>query len=254
MKKGFEEEYFRNYGLRNGKRVSYAENFFPGNGGNRRLKEVREKILKHRKGGKFLDVGCAYGHYLKAMEKEFEVYGIDVSTHAVKEAGKKGLRNVFALDAAKKWPFKEKFFDVILMEHSLEHFREPKKSLEQAARCLKDGGLLFVDLPTKLFQFPRFLNWERERIESLNRKLFNLRIGEFRVQFNPDRTHCSVPWPWEVGFGGFFRPHFRVKESKPKDFLHKFISAGYELVLEKSFLEKGFTKKARITAEKGEGK
>jgi SAM-dependent methyltransferase len=45
------------------------------------------------------------------------------------------------------WPFNSKEFDVVLMNHSLEHTSDVLKTLGEAHRILKPGGRLIVQVP-----------------------------------------------------------------------------------------------------------
>ncbi len=50
-----------------------------------------EVILKYKNKGKLLDVGCAFGFFLKYLRKKFKIYGFDISDYAIDVAKKFGL-------------------------------------------------------------------------------------------------------------------------------------------------------------------
>lgn len=96
--------------------------------------------------GKVLDVGCGGGSYLKALHRAgWETYGVDISHVATDNAKKLGL-NVFTGEL-REAGFKDKYFDVIIMKHTLEHFHNPLENLKEAHRILKDNGFLQVEVP-----------------------------------------------------------------------------------------------------------
>lgn len=115
-----------------------------------------DKTLRELKGrhplpwqgeGKVLDVGCGAGGNLKALEEQgWKVFGIEISdvaaTHARALVG--GTVHTGTLESA---PFGANTFDLVLMNHSLEHFPSPLDALRQVSRLLKDDGLLVVSVP-----------------------------------------------------------------------------------------------------------
>ena len=109
------------------------------------------------KPGRILDLGCAAGYFLFAMqEKGWEAYGVEISEDAANYAQSKLGIKVFqgTLNEAN---LQENFFDVITLWSVLEHLHAPLETLREANRLLKKGGLLIVKVPN---------------IESLESKLF----------------------------------------------------------------------------------
>jgi 2-polyprenyl-3-methyl-5-hydroxy-6-metoxy-1,4-benzoquinol methylase len=107
--------------------------------------------------GRLLDVGCGSGGFLKKMQDlgweasgvepdpsaarvAREHYGLDVTCETLEEA---------ALSAGQ--------FDVITMNHVIEHLPDPITSLQECGRVLKDTGRLVVTTPN---------------VDSLGRRLF----------------------------------------------------------------------------------
>lgn len=56
--------------------------------------EKVESFHKIKKNGKLLDIGCAFGIFLKAASKYYNCYGVEISRYASDYAKKQGL-NVF---------------------------------------------------------------------------------------------------------------------------------------------------------------
>lgn len=103
--------------------------------------------------GRLLDVGCAYGLFMKYAQSAFDTYGIDISEHAVEKAKEMGNKKVFRIDIERdKLPFKKHFFDVITLLDVLEHLDNPGKSLDKLRPLLKDGGVLVISVPNKLYK------------------------------------------------------------------------------------------------------
>jgi len=98
--------------------------------------------------GKVLDIGCGNGGYLSVLkESGWKVYGLDFSQKAVNFAkNKRGLTRVKQGNAETlKYP--DNFFDLVTMNHLIEHLSNPKKALIEAKRVLKKGGILAITTP-----------------------------------------------------------------------------------------------------------
>lgn len=114
-------------------------------------KTFREFMGRHpipwRGEGKVLDVGCGAGGNLKVLEEQgWNVSGIEISSVAAAHARAlvAGTIHTGTLESA---PFAPGSFDLILMNHSLEHFPSPLDGLRRVRRLLKDDGILVVSVP-----------------------------------------------------------------------------------------------------------
>lgn len=124
--------------------------------------------------GSILDVGCATGLFINEMkEAGWKVYGVEPISNAAEYA-----RKEFGLDVFKGYfqeaPFKENSFDVITFWDVIEHTFSPREELAHAARLLKPGGILLVNIP----------NWE-----SFDRRLFD----SFWIGLDPPRHLYVFP-------------------------------------------------------------
>jgi len=114
-----------------------------------KTKEFRKdvkKILKFKRKGKILDVGCAAGFFLDAMGGKWDRYGVEFSKRAADFARKEiGVKvKVGSLIDAK---FPDKFFDVVYMSHVIEHMQDPLSNLREVSRILKDDGIFMFATP-----------------------------------------------------------------------------------------------------------
>ena len=96
--------------------------------------------------GRVLDVGCAIGTELVvARERGWDCTGIELSHGSVEIARSQGLRIIQAeLEEAR---FRDNSFDMITVNHMLEHISNPGSFLHEVRRILRKGGLLFISLP-----------------------------------------------------------------------------------------------------------
>ncbi len=96
--------------------------------------------------GRLLDVGCGNGAFLEAMTRRgFDATGVEISPRASDLAHARGLRVVTG--DFLRVPLPEEAFDLVTMNHYLEHSPDPRASLERARESLAPGGLLVVGVP-----------------------------------------------------------------------------------------------------------
>jgi tellurite methyltransferase len=103
-------------------------------------KELIEEILKNKKSGKVLDLGCGEaGTSLCLAEKGFEVTCIDISKTAInnikKEAEKRDVKIIAFVEDLEKFEFKENY-DIIIGT-GIFHFIPEKYSLKLIKNIIK---------------------------------------------------------------------------------------------------------------------
>ncbi len=105
------------------------------------------RIMEFKRGGKFLDIGCAAGLLLdEARKLGWETYGVELSRWAVKIAKERFNLELFeGLLKDAKYP--NIFFDVVIMVDVIEHLPDPLGTLKEIRRILKPDGLLCVCTP-----------------------------------------------------------------------------------------------------------
>lgn len=106
------------------------------------------KYLKVEKGCKILDIGCGQGQILKEAENMGVFsYGVDISEEGLMSAKNNSPNSKIICCNAEKLPFKNKFFDHIIMLGTLEHFLNPADALLEATRVLIPEGKLCIVVP-----------------------------------------------------------------------------------------------------------
>jgi 2-polyprenyl-3-methyl-5-hydroxy-6-metoxy-1,4-benzoquinol methylase len=109
------------------------------------------KLLQPCRGRSLLDVGCGTGGFLRALTTElrdWELTGLDPSSHAVDSCIKQGL--VVHQAAIGDDIFSAQSFDVISLISVLEHLPDPAIALGWCRQRLTEEGLLFVEVPNSL--------------------------------------------------------------------------------------------------------
>ena len=106
------------------------------------------EILEHIGAkGELLDVGCAYGAFLKlAEERGFQPFGLELSKNNVKY-----IKEILGIEAKSiqltKANLEPERFSVVSIMHVLEHMPNPKECLQTIYRVLKHGGLFCGMVP-----------------------------------------------------------------------------------------------------------
>jgi 2-polyprenyl-3-methyl-5-hydroxy-6-metoxy-1,4-benzoquinol methylase len=139
----------------------YSDNYFPKRD---RLPPDLESVFTHQldnmveiTGGpkRLLDIGCGNGAFLElARETGWTIAGIDIKL--APDAHKLGCAlwegRLEEIDLAGER------FDVVRLNHVLEHTQDPVKELEICRGFLADGGILFVSVPNISGLSPRLKN------------------------------------------------------------------------------------------------
>ncbi|MDC1296505.1 methyltransferase domain-containing protein [Alphaproteobacteria bacterium] len=115
-----------------------------------RWKYVAKRLISNYKlksGSKILDIGCGKGFLLKEillLQPGIEIYGIDVSKHAIKSCPKELSKSITLFDAKKKLPFKNNSFDLAFSLGTYHNFdlTELKLALYEINRVSKSSYIM----------------------------------------------------------------------------------------------------------------
>lgn len=97
-------------------------------------------------GKRVLDLGCRFGALTRSYVEGNDVVGVDVDREALAEAAKLGIETVWA-DAGEPLPLPDESFDVVVVGELLEHLPLPERTVAEARRVLRPGGLLVGSVP-----------------------------------------------------------------------------------------------------------
>lgn len=95
-----------------------------------------------------LDVGCGIGEIgTLLIQNKNKVYGVDISPTAAKRAGKRGLIAKHSDIEKEGIPFRNDYFDVVLVGEVIEHVFDTGQFLEEIRKKLKKRGELVLTTP-----------------------------------------------------------------------------------------------------------
>ena len=107
------------------------------------IKEIVDFLNNEVSPGRILDVGCGLGWLLSSLDDGWEKHGIEISRFASKHASQFGqVYNGILEDYTGV-----KDFDVVVMNHVIEHLPDPINSLRIVYDLLKPGGSFVIGTP-----------------------------------------------------------------------------------------------------------
>ena len=123
-------------------------------------KELLDKILKLKgidKNQKILEVGCGTGRFFIPLIKEgYNMYGLDYSEgmisklkENIKEENLKFDERRIIQGDARKMPFKENTFDLVISYRTLIHIPDYELVLKEIGRVLKPNGIAIIEFNNK---------------------------------------------------------------------------------------------------------
>lgn len=137
------EIYSGDYFLRGGKYEGLGQTEIVNPGRQNDLAKL-EFVSHYKAGGRLLDIGCAFGEFLKlAQEKGYNVSGVEVSEPAAEYAKETLGLEVFNCELASA-NLGSKEYDIITMWDVIEHLDDPGATLSEVSRLLRPGGMVII--------------------------------------------------------------------------------------------------------------
>lgn len=105
--------------------------------------------LEHVRGQRVLDAGCGVGWGAKLVlaAGAAKVVGVDISAEAIEDCRRRVPDAEFRQGDLQQLPCADDEFDVVVCFEALEHTQDTSRSLDELARVLAPGGILFVSSP-----------------------------------------------------------------------------------------------------------
>ena len=100
-------------------------------------------IRRYRRGGKLLELGCAYGFFLKEAARYYDAAGIELAREAAEHARRAGLEVMHGV-ADEASLARTGQLDVVVLFDVIEHLAQPRDTLALCARHLNPGGIIVI--------------------------------------------------------------------------------------------------------------
>ena len=169
-------------------------------------------------GGSLLDVGCSYGQFLDLLRPHpgYHPYGLDFKAEASSGLETKGHQILSG--SLEEMKLESEKFNVVRMNHVVEHLLDPVRALENAYRSLKSGGYLVGETPNiDSFEFKIFRKYwgglsVPRHLYLFSKSTLNLLLS--RVGFKEIRIFSRLnPAPWALGIQNLLIDNLHLKAS-----------------------------------------
>lgn len=121
---------------------------------NAKLDWVRDRA---RGGGRLLDVGANFGHFLSLAKEHYDAWGLEPSPFAARWA-RENLGVDIEVGTIEEAPSTlDGAFDIVTLWDVIEHVPDPETSLRRIAGLLSPGGLLLLSTPDASSSVARLL-------------------------------------------------------------------------------------------------
>ncbi len=188
------------------------------------------RILKHiksyKESGDLLDIGCNEGVFIEYASKHgYQCQGIEFDQVAAEAAISKN-RNVMHADFLKVDESKK--YDVILMNHVLEHLPQLNGVASKLKALLKDDGVVIINIPHYFGLIPQLMKgkWSilapHEHISMFSKKSVMKLFGE-------EFTHIEIKTNTDVEPNGFTLSDFKTNIKTLLIYLANFLNRGDEM-------------------------
>ncbi len=142
------------------------------------IPEAELQVLGDVRGLDVLEFGCGAAQWSIALtERGAQVTGVDISAkqleHAQRAASERGVEIKLIEASAEAVPLPDESFDVVFCDHGAFNFTDPNRSVPEAARLLRPGGLLAFSVPSPLIDL--FYDIEKDEVtKSLHNTYWDL--------------------------------------------------------------------------------
>ncbi|MEA2427865.1 MAG: hypothetical protein QOF37_1493 [Thermoleophilaceae bacterium] len=144
--------------------------------------EPLKAAFRSRARGRVLDVGCGRGDLAAAFARRgWTAHGVDPSPNAVAAAREQGVDARAGVLADVPGDFTG--YDVVIVNHALEHVPDPVGDLDRIRERLAPGGMVVISVPD-------WGSWQRSRFGS---RWFHLDLPRHLQHFDEDalREACA---------------------------------------------------------------
>ena len=167
---------------------------------------LKEYVRRHDP-SRLLEVGSGKGVLsIELRNLAREIYGIEFEPRRVEDSNRfkqeTETDNVFFQRGdARKLPFPDNHFDMVICSQVLEHVENPEEAVREMMRVAKD--VILVDVPTPVWEGWQFAQWGWNKLKNPGNTI--KRYKETKVEgtasikraFQPGHVNKWSPWKWK---------------------------------------------------------
>jgi len=147
-----------------------------------RRSRQRQSWIPYRSPGRLLDFGCGAGYFLKEMKGfGWDVQGLDFSPEVAQKVFEESKIKVH-VGTLPHPEVKEDSFDAVTMWNSLEHVYDPRQTIAEAGRLLRQRGVLVIGVP----------NFDSWGYETFQQDWQGLELPRHLTHFTPETLQKMV--------------------------------------------------------------
>lgn len=167
--------------------------------------EMLDPVMKNNGFKKVIEFGCGGGwNLLPFVENNYEVIGYDYSTDLIKLG--KEMHNLNLRQGSFEEIKIEQKYDVLILNHVVEHFTNIEENMKQLAQLLQPNGIVYVGIPNiDIINRGQFQNAHTYYFTQRTFCHYMERFGFEVLEFGPDAS---------IHMHGIFKLRNDVKSNK----------------------------------------
>jgi ubiquinone/menaquinone biosynthesis C-methylase UbiE len=127
------------------------------------------RVAKRTGTNRMLDMGCGAGFVIDLVRDTFaEIHGLDATRAMLDRVDTSNGNIVLHEGVAEQLPFEDATFNLVTAYSVFHHLEDHRPVLGEAARVLRPGGVLYVDLEPNRAFWTAIAAVERDRSEALD--------------------------------------------------------------------------------------
>lgn len=169
------------------------------------------KILKQKKIGSILDLGCGQGVFARMLPKNILYTGVDLSPSLIKAAksmvAKDCEHQFFVGDVTKELSLESKDFDLATMILCLQNMHDQKAAIQNAGKFVKKNGYLAIVLNHPCFRIPRQSSWQIDQAKKIQYRRIDRYMSplEIPIEAHPGKKDTSTnTWTFHHPLSAYF--------------------------------------------------
>jgi ubiquinone/menaquinone biosynthesis C-methylase UbiE len=168
--------------------------------------EIKDGIIREiskRKDLEIFDVGCGYGFFISRLTKLYSaklVVGGDISKVQVYNARDRHVNGNLLVSCAEYFPFKDGSFQCVVCSEVIEHVVDPRISMLEMQRTLKNGGCLCITTDNPASVWRRVIKYiyiiaGRKKTEREEYLPLDLLLSQLPKNLKVYKVNYTCPYP-----------------------------------------------------------